>query len=95
MDTRSEGRVPSSRRGVSRGPKGGCGWLTSDVFVRDLATGFTQRVTVHPNGKQITGAPSDDATISANGQTVAFDSPASGLVVGDTNGVLDVFVRDR
>jgi hypothetical protein len=33
--------------------------------------------------------------ISADGRFVAFDSSASDLVPGDTNGVDDVFVRDR
>jgi len=33
--------------------------------------------------------------ISADGRFVAFLSQASNLVVGDSNGVADVFVRDR
>src|SRR5205823_3103209 len=33
--------------------------------------------------------------IDANGFVVAFDSIANTLVPGDTNGVADVFVRDR
>jgi len=33
--------------------------------------------------------------ISADGRLVAFESWASNLVAGDTNGKLDVFVRDR
>jgi len=35
------------------------------------------------------------ASLSADGRYVAFGSNASNLVVGDTNGVTDVFVRDR
>jgi Tol biopolymer transport system component len=38
---------------------------------------------------------SGDAAISADGRFVAFSSEASDLVAGDTNGVSDVFVRDR
>jgi Tol biopolymer transport system component len=38
---------------------------------------------------------SGNAAISADGRFVAFASEASDLVVGDTNGVFDVFVRDR
>jgi Tol biopolymer transport system component len=34
-------------------------------------------------------------SISANGRFVAFDSDASNLVEGDTNGATDVFVHDR
>lgn len=35
------------------------------------------------------------ASMSADGRLVAFWSPASNLVSGDTNGTSDVFVRDR
>ena len=38
---------------------------------------------------------SDYVSISADGRYVAFDSAASNLVTGDTNGLWDVFVRDR
>src|SRR6185369_15379253 len=34
-------------------------------------------------------------SISADGRFVAFDSAATNLVAGDTNGFVDVFVRDR
>ena len=42
-----------------------------------------------------TNEESQDPAISADGRFVAFDSFASNLVAGDTNGVVDVFVRDR
>jgi Tol biopolymer transport system component len=38
---------------------------------------------------------SEDASISAEGQFVAFASAAGNLVAGDANGESDVFVRDR
>lgn len=38
---------------------------------------------------------SGNAAISADGRFVAIASSASDLVRGDTNGVYDVFVRDR
>jgi Tol biopolymer transport system component len=67
--------------------------LTSDVFVRDLATGLTTVVSVDvagaaPNGESF--APS----ISRGGTRVAFWSSASDLVADDGNGFDDVFVRD-
>jgi hypothetical protein len=40
-------------------------------------------------------APSATAEVSDNGRYVAFRSAASNLVPGDTNGVWDVFRRDR
>ncbi len=66
----------------------------SDVFVRDRLTGTTERVSVSSDGTQGNYGgywPS----ISADGRYVAFHSPASNLVPGDTNGHSDVFVRDR
>jgi Tol biopolymer transport system component len=65
----------------------------SDVFVRDLMTGKTTRVSVDSVGRQANG-PSSSAAISADGRFVAFESDATNLVVGDTNGKRDVFVYD-
>jgi Tol biopolymer transport system component len=67
----------------------------SDVFVRDLGFGGTvSRVSVTATGGQITGASFSPA-ISADGRYVAFASSAANVVAGDTNGAMDVFVRDR
>ena len=66
----------------------------SDVFVRDRQNATTQRVSVNTGNVQANG-DSDYASISADGRYVAFGSMASNLVSGDTNGVEDVFVRDR
>ena len=65
----------------------------ADVFVRDLQTGTTKRVSVSSSGNQ---ANSDSywPSISSDGRFVAFGSYASKLVPGDTNDILDVFVRD-
>jgi archaellum component FlaF (FlaF/FlaG flagellin family) len=65
-----------------------------DVFVRDRQTGTTTRVNVTSDGTQANGG-SYYVAMSADGRYVAFDSYASNLVPGDTNGVRDVFVRDR
>ena len=67
-----------------------------DVFVRDRQAGTTERASVATDGSEGnadsgTAAPS----ISADGSRVAFVSGASNLVAGDTNGVGDVFLRDR
>ncbi len=64
-----------------------------DIFVRDLDTGITTIVSVGPLGV-IGDGPSGYPAISANGLFVAFESLASNLVPGDTNGKRDVFVRD-
>ncbi len=64
-----------------------------DIFVRDLTTARTTRVSVDSAGRQTNGA-SFKAAISADGRFVAFESDATNLVLGDTNGAADIFVRD-
>ena len=63
------------------------------VFVRNLRSGTTRLVSVGPDGAKGNGA-SYATSISADGRYVVFDSQASDLVAGDTNGTEDVFVRD-
>ena len=53
----------------------------------------TQRVSVAGTNTQVTGG-SDYPVVSADGRFIAFESTATNLVPGDTNGRLDVFVRD-
>ncbi len=65
-----------------------------DVFVRDRDLGTTRRVSVSSIGAQGDGVSFDPA-ISSAGRYVAFSSDASNLVPGDTEGTVDVFVRDR
>jgi|GEM_PF-999319 len=67
-----------------------------DVFVRDRAMSTTERVSVSSGGAEadsccLVGMPA----LSADGRYVAFESAASNLVAGDTNGFIDIFVRDR
>lgn len=65
-----------------------------DGFVRDRQAGTTSRVSLTNTGGQANGEcwwPS----ISDDGRYVFFDSLATNLVPGDTNGGWDVFVRDR
>lgn len=77
----------------------------SDVFVRDRdsdANGVfdeagkatTTRISVGPTGAQGNSA-SIRPVISRNGRYVVFESWASNLVPGDTNGEPDLFVHDR
>jgi hypothetical protein len=65
-----------------------------DVFVHDLDSGITERVSIASVGTQ----GDDDAftlSLSSNGSFVAFGSFATNLVAGDTNDAIDVFVHDR
>ncbi len=66
----------------------------SDIFVRDRRAGTTRRVNVNAGGIEGNG-PSDSPWISADGRLVSFSSSATNLVAGDSNGVGDVFVRNR
>ncbi len=66
-----------------------------DIFLRDTQTGITTRVSVDSSGAQAIGDYYTPAlSISADGRYVAFDSFASNLVSGDTNGTEDIFVHD-
>ena len=66
----------------------------TDVFVHDRQTGTTERVSVASDETQGDSASTYPA-LSGDGRFVAFDSAATNLVAGDTNGATDVFVHDR
>ncbi len=65
-----------------------------DVFVHDLSTRETTRVSVATDGTQGNG-DSRHPAVSRDGRFVAFESAASNLVDDDLNGLSDVFVHDR
>lgn len=69
-----------------------------DAFVWDRITGVVERVSVDGNGREVAagvvGGPRSLA-LSHDGQVVAFVSRSGDLVLGDANGVEDVFGRDR
>ena len=71
---------------------GGAG--TSNVYVRDIQSGTTSRVSVSTAGVVANGG-STEPSISADGRYVAFTSDSTNLVASDTNAESDVFVRDR
>ena len=67
-----------------------------DVYLDDrhYSTEMAELISVATDG----GQANDDSvlsSVSADGRFVAFQSLASNLVQGDTNGMADVFVRDR
>jgi Tol biopolymer transport system component len=64
----------------------------TDIFVRDLLTGTTTRVSLGNDGSQANDASTAPA-ISNDGTRVLFTSAATNLVVGDTNAANDTFVR--
>jgi Tol biopolymer transport system component len=67
---------------------------TADVFVRDRTLGTTERVSVTSGGAQAHGAFLI-LDMTPDARFVLFRSDAPDLVPDDTNGVDDVFLRDR
>ncbi len=67
----------------------GDGNAATDVFVHDRQTDVLKRVSVGSGGEG--NNASSGPSISADGRYVAFDSTATNLITGDTNGVCDVF----
>lgn len=69
-------------------------YISSGSSVYDHETGQTERVDLSANG-----TPDNDrsglVSFSPDGRYVTFVSSADNLVLGDTNGVSDIFVRDR
>ncbi len=68
------------------------GW--TDIFVHDRVNRTTERISVASDELEGNNK-SEDPSISGDGRYVAYFSKASNLVSGDTNGEMDVFVRDR
>ncbi len=72
----------------------------ADIFVHEIATGTTTRVSTGPAGTESDGSSYLPA-ISEGGRYIAFQSYATNLVAGDTNGGkdtwrgADIFVHDR
>ena len=65
----------------------------TDVYVRDRQTGDLVCASVDAFGNFVDGA-SSDPSISADGRYVAFETEASNLIAGDTNGFTDIYMRD-
>ncbi len=74
--------VPSDTNGVQ------------DVFLKDLQTGNINRINTDASGMQASGGGSYTPKFSPDSRHVVFGSNANNLVPGDTNGLLDAFVKD-
>ncbi|NOX91553.1 MAG: hypothetical protein GXP18_03620 [Gammaproteobacteria bacterium] len=67
-----------------------------DAYVRDRLTGTTELVSVASDGRPGTENKSaSQVSINTSGRYVAFLSDSADLVSDDTNGVADIFIRDR
>ena len=65
-----------------------------NVFLRDRTNGTTTLASVNFFGTGGGNGDSWPADLSTNGRYALFESVASDLVAGDTNGATDIFVRD-
>jgi Tol biopolymer transport system component len=65
----------------------------SDIFLKDLNTKAVTRLSTAADGTQANGN-SYDARFSPDGRFIVFESNASNLVAGDTNGKSDIFLKD-
>jgi len=63
----------------------------SDIFIKDLTTGATNRVSVSSAGAE-GNALSDNPQISSDGRYIVFSSLTNNLTTGDTNGASDIFI---
>jgi Tol biopolymer transport system component len=66
---------------------------TDDIYLRDAVLGTLTLISASEAGDGGNGA-SRAASLSPDGTKVVFSSAASNLVDGDTNGAIDVFVRE-
>jgi hypothetical protein len=67
---------------------------SGDIFVYDASQGTHLLVSVNDSGTVGGNGASFHSSFTPDGRFVVFESAASDLVPGDTNGVSDVFVRD-
>jgi Tol biopolymer transport system component len=65
-----------------------------DVYLRDLVTNTTERISVGLGGVEPDGH-SDASAISFDGRYVVFGSNATNIVADDSSGAHQVYVRDR
>ena len=89
----ADGRYVVFQADVSNWASGGS-TATYDIFMKDLDTGTLSRVSTSLTAGDGNG-DSINARISPDGRYVVFQSAASNLTAGDTNGYIDIFLWDR
>lgn len=66
-----------------------------DIFLLDRPFQAMIRVSVATGGTEAIGGDSISPAISPDGRYIVFESKATNLVTGDSNGVSDIFLHDR
>ncbi|MEO8328432.1 MAG: calcium-binding protein, partial [Candidatus Nanopelagicales bacterium] len=80
----------ASRARIVQGP---ANLASRQVFLRDMSTGASTLLSIARDGGGGDGS-SDWPSISADGTRIVFESKATNLVRGDTNGFSDIFMYD-
>ncbi len=89
----ADGRfVAFESRATNLIPGGTSGW--NHIFIRDRENGTTEQISVSSSGVEGNGN-SGGLAISADGRFVAFESQATNLIPGGTNGWNHIFIHDR
>ena len=71
-------------------------YAQTQIAVKDLRSGDVTVVSSASDGAAGNGlTAANEANVSADGRFIVFASSSSNLVSGDTNGMRDVFVKDR
>jgi Tol biopolymer transport system component len=65
-----------------------------NIYSRDMSSGQIALLSVRSAGDRAGNNSSSCPSVSSNGQFIAFESDATDLVSGDTNGSKDIFLRD-
>lgn len=92
-DISGTGRYVAFESSTSNWAAGGS-TAQSDIFLKDRNTGTLTRISTSLTGGDGNGE-SSSAKVSNDGRFVVFESAASNLTSGDTNGYTDIFFWDR
>ena len=66
-----------------------------DTFLRDRVTNTTELISVRFSDGLAANLGGTEQAVSSDGRYVVFSSNASTLIASDTNGVSDIYLRDR
>jgi hypothetical protein len=88
------GVVAFSGLGINLTNDPGFDGTTSQVFAWQATTGAIRLVSAAADGSGAANGGSGNASVSADGRVVGFQSGATNLVPSDSNGKTDVFLRD-
>jgi Tol biopolymer transport system component len=67
---------------------------SQDIYMRDLVTGQTHRITQTPDGTDGGNGVSGNAVFTPDGSTIVLSTSASNLGPVDTNGASDIYAYD-